>query len=128
MIRYKSFKFDVNSVYKSKKFNSSRWFFCNMNEIVNAVVRTNLIHFNSMRYNFDLWIRTELSQLNYSTQGYNSSYEWEGRPFRKSVTYLTLFWQKKISTADKRRIFCKSISDTLDNILFIKFFLHDQIR
>ena len=30
-IRYKSFKFDVNSVYESKKFSSIWWSFCHMN-------------------------------------------------------------------------------------------------
>ena len=53
-MRYKSFKFDVNSIYESKKFNSIRRFSIIGIENVNAVVKTNLIHFNSMRYNSDV--------------------------------------------------------------------------
>ena len=38
-------------------------FFATWIENVNAVVRTNLIHFNSMRYNFDLWIRSKYLKI-----------------------------------------------------------------
>ena len=56
-MRYKSFKFDINSIYESNKFNSIRLFFVIWIENVNVVVKTNLIHFNSMPHNFDVWIR-----------------------------------------------------------------------
>ena len=62
-IRYKSFKFDVNLVSESEKFNSIRWFFVIWIENINAVVRTNLIPFNKMRYNFDLWIAPKFGEL-----------------------------------------------------------------
>ena len=40
--------------------NSIRWFFFMWIKNVNAAVATNLIHFNSVLYNFDLWIRPKI--------------------------------------------------------------------
>ena len=48
------FKVDENLIYKSKTYNSIRWFFVMWIENVNVVVNKNLIHFNSMWYNFSV--------------------------------------------------------------------------
>ena len=55
-VRYKSFNFDVNLIYESKKFNSVRLFFVIWIQNINAIVKANWIRFNSMRHNFDVWV------------------------------------------------------------------------
>ena len=59
-MRCKLFKFDVNSIYEPNKFNSIRLFFVIWMENFNAVVKMNLIYFNSMRHNFYLRIRPNI--------------------------------------------------------------------
>ena len=59
-MRYKSFKFDVNSIYEYKNLIRFDYFFVIWIENINAVVKTSLIHFNSMQYNFDVWIRPKI--------------------------------------------------------------------
>ena len=62
-MRFKSFKFHVNSIYKSQKINLIRWFFVIWIENVNAVVKMNLINFNSMWYYSNVWTRTYVNTL-----------------------------------------------------------------